>query len=215
MGSLLSVGYKVPEYITWLKRTGIGYGDAILDVGSGNGDILTKMLQAGFTNLCGIDPFLKEEFISANGNLKLLERSIFDKQERDSFDLVMLNHSFEHMDDPQAIFQRVSELLKPAKMLLIRTPVNRSFASKKYKANWVDMDPPGHLVVHSNKSIQLLTDKNGFVLEQVVYDSTAFQFWGSEQYIKGIPLYHPQSYSVNKKNTSLYRKADSRMETAS
>ena len=199
LGSLLSVGYKIPEYIAWLKIAGVGYDDAILDAGSGNGDILTKMLRAGFTNLHGIDPFLKEEFISTNGNLKLLRRSIFDKQELDAFDLIMLNHSFEHMDDPQAIFQRLSALLKPGKMLLIRTPVNRSFASKKYKANWVDMDPPRHLVIHSNKSMQLLADKNGFILEQVVYDSTAFQFWGSEQYIKDIPLYHPQSYSVNKK----------------
>lgn len=201
LGSLLCIGYKVPEFIAGLKTSGVNYNDAILDVGSGSGDLLSKYCRSGFTNLQGIDPFLKEEFISANGKLKLLRKSVFDKQEPASFDLVMLNHSFEHMDEPQAIFQRLSELVKPGKILLIRTPVNKSYASKKYKTNWVDMDPPRHLLVHSRKSIELLAAKNGFSVEQIVYDSSAFQFYGSEQYLKGIPLFDPQSYVVNKQTT--------------
>ncbi len=201
LGSLLCIGYKVPEFIAGLKMSGVNYNDAILDVGSGSGDLLSKYCRSGFTNLQGIDPFLKEEFISANGKLKLLRKSVFDKQEPASFDLVMLNHSFEHMDEPQAIFQRLSELVKPGKILLIRTPVNKSYASKKYKTNWVDMDPPRHLLVHSRKSIELLAAKNEFTVEQVVYDSSAFQFYGSEQYLKGIPLFDPQSYVVNKQTT--------------
>jgi SAM-dependent methyltransferase len=197
-GFLLSIGYKIPEYTTWLKQAGVKYDDAILDIGSGSGEILVQYCKAGFTNLQGIDPFLKKEFISTNGKLKLLRRSIYDKQEPSAFDFVMLNHSFEHMDEPQAVFQRLAELAKPGKILLIRTPVNRSFASQQYGINWVDMDPPRHLVVHSVKSMQLLAEKNGFQLEKIIFDSTAFQFWGSEQYKKDIPLFDPRSYSVNK-----------------
>ena len=204
-GFLLSIGYKVPEYTGWLKEAGVKYDDAILDIGSGSGEILAQYCKAGFTNLQGIDPFLKKEFISDNGKLKLLRRSVFDKQEPPSFDFVMLNHSFEHMDDPQDVFQRLAELVKPEKILLIRTPVNKSFASQKYGGNWVDMDPPRHLVVHSVKSMQLLAEKNGFQMEEIIFDSTAFQFWGSEQYKKGIPLFDPRSYSVNK-STGLFSK---------
>jgi SAM-dependent methyltransferase len=201
LGPLLSIGYKVPDYIEWARTTGVGYDDAILDTGSGSGDILSKYCRAGFTNLHGIDPFLKQEFTSANGKLKLLRKSLFDVQVPATFDLVMLHHSLEHMDAPKAVFQRLAELVKPGKYLLIRTPVNKSFSSKKYKTDWVDWDPPRHLVVHSRKSMQLLAEKNGFELEKVVYDSTASQFWGSEQYIKGISLHDPQSYAVNKKTT--------------
>ena len=204
-GFLLSIGYKIPEYTTWLKKAGVKYDDAILDIGSGSGEILAQYCKAGFTNLQGIDPFLKKEFIADNGKLKLLRKSVFDEQEPRVFDLVMLNHSFEHMDQPRAVFQRLAELVKPGKILLIRTPVNRSFASKKYGVNWVDMDPPRHLVVHSVKSMQLLAERNGFQMEQIIFDSTAFQFWGSEQYIKGIPLFDERSYSVNK-NTGLFSK---------
>jgi SAM-dependent methyltransferase len=199
LGGLLSIGYKVPEYTTWLKIAGVKYDDAILDAGSGSGDILAHYCKAGFTNLQGIDPFLKQEFRSANGRLKLLSKSIFDKQDPEVFDFVMLNHSFEHMDEPQLVFQRLSELVKPGKCLLIRTPVNRSFASKKYGTNWVDLDPPRHLVVHSLKSMNLLAERNHFAVERIIFDSTAFQFWGSEQYERDIPLHSPQSYAVNKK----------------
>jgi SAM-dependent methyltransferase len=205
-GSLLSIGYKIPEYILWLNQAGIKFDDAILDVGSGSGDILARYCKAGFNNLTGIDPFLKKEFRSANGKLKLLRRSIFEKQEPEAFDFVMLNHSFEHMDEPQSVFARLFELVKPGKFLLIRTPVNKSFASIKYKMHWVDWDPPRHVVVHSIKSIQMLAQKNNFDLEKIIFDSTAFQFWGSEQYEKGIPLHDPKSYAVNK-HTDLFTKS--------
>jgi hypothetical protein len=34
-------------------------------------------------------------------------------------------------------------------------------------------------------------------LKETVYDSFAFQYWGSEQYLKDIPLNDERSYAVN------------------
>jgi len=205
VGSLLSIGYKVPEYTRWLKVAGVNYADAILDVGSGSGDVLSQYCRAGFTDLTGIDPFLQQEFKSSNGQLKLLRKSIFDEQVPRAFDFVMLNHSFEHMDSPILVFRRLAELVKPGKILLIRTPVNKSFASKKYGIHWVDLDAPRHLVVHSAKSLQLLASAHHFAIERIDFDSTAFQFWGSEQYLRDIPLYDPESLAMNK-NSNLFSK---------
>lgn len=199
-GFILSIGYKVPEYFSWLKATGVNYNDSILDIGSGSGDFLASFCKAGFTNLLGIDPFLKKEFVSTNGKLRLLRRSLFDELEPTRFDLVMLNHSFEHMEDPPAIFQRLSALVKPGRFLLIRIPINKSFASGFYKTDWVDWDAPRHLVIQSVKSMGWLAGQNAFNIEKIVFDSTAFQFWGSEQYRKGIPLHDPRSYAENKKS---------------
>jgi hypothetical protein len=36
--------------------------------------------------------------------------------------------------------------------------------------------------------MEILARGTGFELSRVVYDSTGFQFWGSEQYRMGIPL---------------------------
>ena len=200
-GSLLSIGYKVPEYTTWLKYARVQYKDAILDAGSGSGDVLAHYCKAGFTNLLGIDPFLKNEFISENGKLRLLRRSLFDTLMPAQFDFVMLNHSFEHMDEPHKIFKRLSELVKPGEFLLVRIPLNRSYASHVYGINWVDWDAPRHLILHSVKSMRLLADKHGFETKDIIYDSTAFQFWGSEQYKQDISLHDERSYAVDKNNS--------------
>jgi hypothetical protein len=42
-----------------------------------------------------------------------------------------------------------------------------------------------------------LAEQKGFKLENVVYDSFAFQQWGSEQYKKDIALHDEDSYAVN------------------
>ena len=43
----------------------------------------------------------------------------------------------------------------------------------------------------------MLVERASLQIDQVVHDSTAFQFWGSEQYRQGIPLRDERSYAVN------------------
>jgi len=72
LGSLLSIGYKTPEQYGWIKNTNVQPADLILDVGCGNGSLLTQLFKMGFTNLTGIgnsnstiSPFLHFLEISA------------------------------------------------------------------------------------------------------------------------------------------------------
>jgi len=53
----------------------------------------------------------------------------------------------------------------------------------------------------------VLAKQAGWEILQVVYDSTAFQFWGSEQYQRDIPLLDPRSYQVNPA-ASIFTRAD-------
>ena len=45
--------------------------------------------------------------------------------------------------------------------------------------------------------MRVLAESSGFDIETVTFDSTDFQFWGSEQYLNGIPLWSPNSYALN------------------
>jgi hypothetical protein len=45
--------------------------------------------------------------------------------------------------------------------------------------------------------LRILADRAGLELSQVTYDSTAFQFWASEQYELDIPLYDTRSYLIS------------------
>ena len=60
LGGILSIGYKIPEQFQWMKDVGAKYDDAILDIGTGNGMLRTRLLQNGLTNLTVIDPLRNE-----------------------------------------------------------------------------------------------------------------------------------------------------------
>jgi hypothetical protein len=49
--------------------------------------------------------------------------------------------------------------------------------------------------------MKLIIEKAGLKLKAVTYDSTALQFWGSEQYMRNIPLKSENSYGVKKEKS--------------
>lgn len=194
LGSLLSIGYKAPDYFSWMKIPGIQFNDSILDVGTGNGGLLANLFKNGFTNLTGIDPFINKD--QDHGSVKVLKKDIYEMQGK--FDYIMLHHAFEHMDEPLKVLLRLNELLKNGKYLLIRTPMMGNYSWKKYKENWMDIDAPRHIIIHSVESMKILAAKAGFVVKQIVFDSNYMSLIGSEQYQKDIALPDTNSYSVNK-----------------
>lgn len=168
----------------------------ILDVGCGSGLILYDLKDLGYKNLLGIDPFIDQTFTYDNG-LKIEKKDLTQLVEKEKWDLIMFHHSFEHLPDPGRILKHASQLLKKGGTCLIRVPVADSFAYKKYKKDWAQIDAPRHYHVFTNKGMEYLAQGAGMVLTNKSCDSNAFQFWGSEQYIKDIPLHDQHSYAVD------------------
>ena len=171
----------------------------ILDVGCGAGHLLHAMQEAGFTKLLGIDPFNANDIAYDNG-LRVEKKSIHElelKSQDDGWDLIMFNHSYEHVFDQLEVLQKAHELLKPGGICMVRIPTVTSWAWHTYGVDWVQLDAPRHLFLHSIKSMHILADKTGFKLDDVIYDSFAFQYWGSMQYRNDIPLSAENSYAVN------------------
>ena len=127
-GSVLSIGYKPPAFFEWLKTAGVGFKDAILDVGCGDGGLLVSFYKNGFSNLTGIDPF-NTSGLDYDG-FKVYKKDVFAMDGQ--YDFIMLNHVFEHMDDPVETLQKLYQLLKPNSYLLIRTPVMGTYSWNKY-----------------------------------------------------------------------------------
>jgi 2-polyprenyl-3-methyl-5-hydroxy-6-metoxy-1,4-benzoquinol methylase len=202
---ILSVPRGRPKSIDWARRAGVGFDSTVLDVGSGGGDVLLRMSQCGFTNLLGIDPFLPHDSVGPGG-IRLRKCDLSDVE--GSFDFIMLHHSFEHMARPTSVMDQLRRLIVPTGCVLIRMPIV-GYAWRHYKADWVQLDPPRHLFVHSQKSTRLLAERSGFRIDESVsmFDSSEFQFWGSEQYQCDIPLHDPRSY-LNGLRGSMFSRAD-------
>jgi SAM-dependent methyltransferase len=172
-------------WIRLLKK--IKKTSAILEVGCGTGKLLQDMSLWGFKNLTGVDPFIEEDIIY-RGGAKVLKMDIFHPSLK-QYDLIMLHHSFEHMDHPHAVLARLHELLNSEGWLLIRVPVSDSFAWRKYGVNWYQLDAPRHYFLYTVKSISFLASEHGFILDQVIYDAVAEQFLQSEKYSRDIPFF--------------------------
>jgi SAM-dependent methyltransferase len=192
LGRAIARFYRLPALYRWLRSIEIDFDAAILDVGCGTGELLRELARDGFSRLTGVDPFLPQD-IKHGAGLQLLKREVYDLEPE--FDLIMLHHSFEHLAEPERALRALYRLGAPDAHLLIRIPIVPSFAWRKYGVHWVQLDAPRHFFLHSRESVSILAARAGFRLLRVEFDSTAFQFWGSEQYLQDIPLLDPRSFS--------------------
>ncbi|MGE5333563.1 MAG: class I SAM-dependent methyltransferase [Nitrososphaerota archaeon] len=185
---------KPDPHARYLLKTGVTKASRILDVGCGTGIILYMLRNAGFSRVMGLDPFIPATITYKNG-LTIHKQVIHAIQ--GNWDVIMFHHSFEHVPDPLETLASVSRLLAPGGTCLIRVPTSSSYAWDYYRTNWIQLDAPRHTFLHSIASMNYLASQVGLMVDDVIYDSTAFQFWGSEQYARDIPLDSPQSYKNN------------------
>ena len=162
----------------------------ILDVGCGNGQsFLYPLAEIGFVNLLGCDPFLSNTISYRNG-LTIQNTDIYSVSEK--WDMITYHHSFEHISDPIENLAKVSELLNENGVCLVRIPTASSYAWKHYRTNWAQLDAPRHFFLHTKKSMQIMAENVEMELYKIVYDSTHFQFSGSEKYVNDTSLSSPR-----------------------
>ena len=171
--------------IPWLEHTKVDFDQPILDVGCGSGAMLHTLSVLGYSNLTGVDPFVDEDLSYPNG-IRVLKLHLSEVSE--SYRLVYCSHAFEHMPDPLASLKQMRRVLDSDGWVVLRIPVSDCAAWKTYGVNWVQLDAPRHLYLHNERTIAALADQCGLRVDKVEYDSTAFQFTGSEGYTRGIPL---------------------------
>jgi SAM-dependent methyltransferase len=180
-GFFLSFIFEHP--FPWIRNKEINFNSKILDVGTGSGRKILSLQRSGFKNLTGIDPFIAEDVHYENG-ITVLKKDISEID--DKYDFIMLHHSFEHMHNPGQVAKHISRLLNYDGCALIRIPVSNSYAWRKYRENWVALDAPRHFFLHSPQSIGIIFNETDLKIDDIVYDSGAFQFTGSEKYLRNL-----------------------------
>lgn len=173
-----------------VRSLNLKFKSRILDFGCGAGQLLQTLHYFGFRDLTGADAFIKSDLSYSTG-VKVYKKKLSELEP--AFDLIMLHHSFEHFPDPHEALAEVKRLLSPDGACLIRIPLAAE-AWRKYGTDWVQLDPPRHLFLFTENSFRQTAESARFNVEKVVYDSEAFQFWGSEQYRRGIPMNDPRAF---------------------
>ncbi len=156
----------------------------ILDIGCGAGKFL--ILMKSFNMEChGVEPGkFNEEYAKANDliikNCTFMEADYPEHY----FDVITLNHVFEHSNQPTETLKKINRLLKPNGKLVIAVPQIQCLAYKIFRQHWVQLDIPRHLFSFQESTIRKYAEKTGFKIEQIRYNSIPFQFLGSLYYLK-------------------------------
>jgi SAM-dependent methyltransferase len=194
-----------------LSRVQLRRDMRIADIGCGGGLLLRQLRTMGFTRLTGIDPNVRAD-TEVDPHLRILKRHL--DQLDDIFDLVMFHHSLEHIPDQQGTMRNAYERLVPGGTCVVRIPLASSAAWQQYRLDWVQLDAPRHLFLHTEKSIVSLAERVGFELVGVAHDSSDFQFWGSETLRQGLPLFdlstgrpNPRAQQIAEAGRGRWRKA--------
>lgn len=164
-----------------IRRAGLRKSMNLLDVGCGVGYLLRDLRDLGY-QAEGIDPFIPEDIHDRFG-VRVRRQRLDEVSE--TYDVILFRHSLEHM--PIHSLRQARERIRNNGVCVVCIPII-GWAWANYGVNWVQLDAPRHLFLHSAKSLALLASASQFRVERIVYDSTDFQFWGSEAYSREIPL---------------------------
>lgn len=168
--SLLKGRYhKTPEFANF----GIEFSERkknILDIGCGDGHLLSTMGEYGFNRLTGIDPLISTEI--KKRNLKILKQTITEhKDSYQKYDIIMSHHSLEHMPNPMDFFAAVKSMLKNDGRLILRIPIYPNYIWDIYGVDWIQLDAPRHLYIFHLDTIRYLCDKNNLEIIEIIDDS--------------------------------------------
>lgn len=188
---IITKGMPIPETAMYFFRKIFGFStmilwstkvnedSAILDVGGGNGAYVAELVELGYKNVCCIDKFCIE---SPYDNINFVQGELADIEGEKKYDLIMFNHSFEHIENGLETLQNVERLLKEDGICLIRIPISENYVWNKYKEYWGNIDAPRHYFLYTPRSLSYLCKKAGLAIRKIRWDSYGGQMQVAENY---------------------------------
>lgn len=159
-------------------------GGRILDVGCGPGKVMRVLRDRGW-DVYGVDfSAVAIEHARVRLGLNVICGDLLQAHYKDDFfDVVMFNHSLEHMYDPLEILRETYRILKPGGLLLVTVPNAASFEAWLFGRWWVHWDVPRHLYHFTTETMSRLVEKAGFRVTNIRGGVGTSFFLGSLDYV--------------------------------
>ncbi len=142
-----------------------------LDIGCSTGAYLGLLKELGW-DVTGIETSKQAAKIAADKGIRVLTQSFESTNFKDQrFDLIILNHTLEHLENPLDVFQKIYKLLNPSGMVIVDLP-NFDCLSEKYRRDkWKLLLPNEHPWQFTPQTLRLLFEKAG--LKDIQYDTSS------------------------------------------
>jgi len=158
-------------------------GTLLLEIGSGLGHLVGQLSDQFVT--IGLDvnhwALVQSQVVAESTFLQV--GSAIDLPYADgSFDLVIIKHVVEHLDQPEKCIQELGRIMAPGGVLILATPNLDSLLKPLKGDSWIGYQDPTHIALKPPKEwLELLRSVN-FKIERVFADG----FW-DVPYIRAIP----------------------------
>ncbi len=116
----------------------------ILEIGCGEGILLDEVRKLGFTNVQGIEPSTTASARAQRKGLNV-RNAYFDVGVTDKkFNLVMMSHVYEHIEDPLAFIEKVKGILKSNGSIMLTQTNYKALLPRFRKEKWYAWVPDQH-----------------------------------------------------------------------
>lgn len=125
-----------------------------LDIGCGAGGGVLRLMQVGW-RVDGVEWDPKAVEVARRVTRCAIRSGDFRKVDIPiaTYDLVLMHHVLEHLDDPIGGLRRAAELLAPEGSLVVVYPNPGSLGARIFGKDWFHWDAPRHLVLPSVSSL--------------------------------------------------------------
>lgn len=140
----------------------------LLDVGCGFGWLVWQAKALGYDAI-GID--ISSPFVQAGKkklHVDLRRSSLEDYKTPEKFDIIVMNHVLEHIEDPNKFLKKAHSLLAANGALCVAVPNIHSLMFYIFKDRWYGLQPGQHLWQFTHATLTRLLEKNGFTVDKLV-----------------------------------------------
>ena len=190
---------------TWRKRLqSVQFSPRVLDIGCGRGVFLRAFLDQG-CDVMGLErpQFDIDPAIASSVKTASLSDGSLTKEK---FDIIMLWHVLEHMDEPNELLETIAQHLNEGGLLVISVPNFSSWQARYFGPYWFHLDIPRHLFHFESNWLESRLIKAGFTIEQRRYADFVQTPFGFVQSLlnKVFPTRQNELYEMLKSNSRHY-----------
>jgi 2-polyprenyl-3-methyl-5-hydroxy-6-metoxy-1,4-benzoquinol methylase len=139
----------------------------ILDIGCGNGRFLAVMQKLGW-NVYGVEPDSYSAKLAREQSRGPVYPTLQDAHfSTDFFDIVTMNHVFEHVENPVEVSQECYRILKPGGRIGICVPNWKSLSRRVFGKYCYHLEPPRHVVCYEPCTLKGIIEQAGFTIRSI------------------------------------------------
>ena len=170
----------------------------LLDVGSGRGDLGVTLAPRGW-EVTGLEPSPEACMEASSRGVRTIQGTLStaDGDIGEGYDVVVFQHSLEHVAEPLDDLRAAGTALRPGGYVLVSLPNFGSWHARRFGADWFHLDLPRHRSHFTAQGLDALIRRAGLSPQGTSTSTSAdglpmslqYRRFGERRYRDGVALY--------------------------